>query len=61
MQSDLQAAKVIAEFRAKAVPSIPVALSPELLRLVSGGSPKGGWGTANAAVAAVESSPKGGW
>ncbi len=61
MQSERQGAKVIAVVCDKAVPSSPVALSPELLKLVSGGSPKGGWIEPEAVVAAVASSPKGGW
>jgi hypothetical protein len=43
-------------------PSHPVEIATQLLREVVGGSPKGGWGSVDAAaVADPFLSPKGGW
>lgn len=60
MQKQTRQAPVLAQTERVQRPAQgPVAISPELLKLVAGGSPKGGWGT-DPSAAAIDS-PKGGW
>lgn len=62
MQSTDQVTQVsLALAQADAAVAAPAELSPEMLALVAGGSPRGGWELGDTSIVGADSSPRGGW